>query len=86
MEDALRESSRLTSQTLTQRLNPYSDGRCSKSISFGNEVVFAESVLILILMEDALRAYNEMVSNSETFSVLILILMEDALRARSERS
>ena len=37
-------------------------------------------VLILVLMEDALRALEIGVENNRLLSVLILVLMEDALR------
>ncbi len=38
------------------------------------------SVLILVLMEDALRVFGLMIKEC-SFTVLILVLMEDALRA-----
>ncbi len=39
------------------------------------------SVLILVLMEDALRVVVLMMMDQSAFQVLILVLMEDALRA-----
>ena len=40
-------------------------------------------VLILVLMEDALRAHQEPQSRRRLYGVLILVLMEDALRVYS---
>ncbi len=60
-------------------LNPYSDGRCSKRLVKANLMEVGQVVLILILMEDALRDLEVKVSSVEA-TVLILILMEDALR------
>ena len=45
-------------------------------------IVSKEEVLILVLMEDALRVYIEKHGGS-SLEVLILVLMEDALRASS---
>ena len=36
-------------------------------------------VLILVLMEDALAHFDEMLTMLENYKVLILVLMEDAL-------
>ena len=59
-------------------LNPCSNGRCSASPKkeWSKEIL---SVLILVLMEDALRA---LLLHSKKYEegVLILVLMEDALR------
>ena len=41
---------------------------------------FANDVLILVLMEDALRALSEKPYGGDFTKVLILVLMEDALR------
>ena len=43
-------------------------------------------VLILVLMEDALRAAVTTYQNALDATVLILVLMEDALRAEKELS
>ena len=60
-------------------LNPCSNGRCSQSLS-GNEVkALLSEVLILVLMEDALRELI-MPRKRNGKAVLILVLMEDALR------
>ena len=60
-------------------LNPCSNGRCSARVYFQsyNSVV---AVLILVLMEDALRDLLS-IPLELLVSVLILVLMEDALRA-----
>ena len=59
-------------------LNPYSNGICSTSDE-GSEYHFGIHVLILILMEYALRVVINL-SLSLKMAVLILILMEYALR------
>ena len=46
---------------------------------------FANDVLILVLMEDALRVTHKLVMLKWLQMVLILVLMEDALRALSEK-
>ena len=45
-------------------------------------IVSKEEVLILVLMEDALRVYIEKHGGS-SLEVLILVLMEDALRGEN---
>ncbi len=65
MEDALRVEPSFSCTMLIEGLNPCSNGRCSASatsIDFHKEVKI--SVLILVLMEDALR--EEMISLLET--------------------
>ena len=59
-------------------LNPCSNGRCSASFyrSLPREL---QEVLILVLMEDALRV-NPNCLEKLLKMVLILVLMEDALR------
>ena len=59
-------------------LNPCSNGRCSAS-RFSLSKIKIVSVLILVLMEDALRAGLVLLSWMREV-VLILVLMEDALR------
>ncbi len=65
---------------LRVRLNPYSNGICSarEVRNLGSRLRFV-GVLILILMEYALRAAREG-KNVDYWCVLILILMEYALR------
>ena len=41
---------------------------------------FANDVLILVLMEDALRVHFQVLQGRACEGVLILVLMEDALR------
>ena len=64
---------------LIQRLNPCSNGRCSASLAFFRLWLENVGVLILVLMEDALREFEDFVSAYKN-AVLILVLMEDALR------
>ena len=42
------------------------------------------AVLILVLMEDTLRAKKASIYKVEIFAVLILVLMEDTLRVQSK--
>ena len=65
--------------TLLQGLNPCSNGRCSASGKLDEEMAQILSVLILVLMEDALRDTNDF-TEVAFIKVLILVLMEDALR------
>ena len=60
-------------------LNPYSNGRCPASRQKTPILWEGAEVLILVLMEDALR---ECLLSPDDLngSVLILVLMEDALR------
>ena len=64
----------------TGSLNPCSNGRCSASLVVGAELCNSEEVLILVLMEDALRGRYYMFYEYDGIEVLILVLMEDALR------
>ena len=60
-------------------LNPCSNGRCSASYSSRFSVEDSLWVLILVLMEDALRVCSR-IRITQRYRVLILVLMEDALR------
>ncbi len=60
-------------------LNPCSNGRCSASSCSHKCSTGVQQVLILVLMEDALRVLLQE-SSKFTGRVLILVLMEDALR------
>ena len=65
-------------------LNPCSNGRCSTRSRAERLREQPHQVLILVLMEDALRAVDRTPERMEQLDVLILVLMEDALRALSE--
>ena len=67
-------------QRISRSLNPCSNGRCSARCGEGCIIFRIISVLILVLMEDALRDRQTTRYNT-ALSVLILVLMEDALRA-----
>ena len=60
-------------------LNPCFNGRYSQSLG-RQRSPFLIFVLILVLMEDTLRAFSERLSNKSLHAVLILVLMEDTLR------
>ena len=60
-------------------LNPCSNGRCSASFKAFNHNNKIDVVLILVLMEDALRDMFTLLFDTAML-VLILVLMEDALR------
>ena len=60
-------------------LNPCSNGRCSARNLSSNVSAQVAEVLILVLMEDALRVLHNQ-SRDNVLKVLILVLMEDALR------
>ncbi len=61
-------------------LNPCSNGRCSASSSAHGWPSPRGGVLILVLMEDALRGEEIRRRINGYLGVLILVLMEDALR------
>ena len=63
-------------------LNPCSNGICSKSRSTPYKGWMLYQVLILVLMEYALRDFQEQDSFYCLVLVLILVLMEYALRAQ----
>ena len=79
MEDALRVVSEVSDGTQAFCLNPCSNGRCSAREYFYIEKQDGSKVLILVLMEDALRVRRRG-EKSNDYAVLILVLMEDALR------
>ena len=60
-------------------LNPCFNGRCTRTVVRGVNVVSLEYVLILVLMEDALVHSPDISSGNIFGKVLILVLMEDAL-------
>ena len=62
------------------RLNPCSNGRCSASRHRWAGQRSLHTVLILVLMEDALREDGTICDSYSDIEVLILVLMEDALR------
>ena len=63
-------------------LNPCSNGRCSARLTLVS-LVIPFFVLILVLMEDALRGDFGPSLLFIQAGVLILVLMEDALRGKS---
>ena len=81
MEDALRVPLYYLFKQVLSCLNPCSNGRCSASSQRSAFYVRVVAVLILVLMEDALREFRGFFDN-RPLDVLILVLMEDALRAR----
>ena len=82
MEDALRERV-ITTQLWRQLcLNPCSNGRCSASLFTKALTSKSATVLILVLMEDALREVEREDGTHLFLLVLILVLMEDALREK----
>ena len=81
MEDALRAGLVGLLVEGLLRLNPCSNGRCSARRFATDYYISSGIVLILVLMEDALRAYDDMDYVTYDILVLILVLMEDALRA-----
>ena len=64
-------------------LNPCSNGRCSASRRRPHRRGLCRGVLILVLMEDALRDYQNSTLLKNYVEVLILVLMEDALRVNT---
>ena len=61
------------------RLNPCCGGRWSQRIHI-NAKSREEGVLILVVVEDGLRARHELFTNNQIFKVLILVVVEDGLR------
>ena len=81
MEDALRVSEEEFNTVVHSKcLNPCSNGRCSARVWTSWLTRRGTSVLILVLMEDALRARERFSQIGLSLMVLILVLMEDALR------
>ena len=58
MEDALRETKGADARLSTDGLNPCSNGRCSARQQEPTQGATIQPVLILVLMEDALRAHR----------------------------
>ena len=56
MEDTLREVHFLTTRSCARRLNPCFNGRYSQSLELCYATQRVDKVLILVLMEDTLRA------------------------------
>ena len=54
MEDALVHNKKKIGSKIQKRLNPCFNGRCTRTINNINVVRLCNSVLILVLMEDAL--------------------------------
>ena len=71
----------LTMMISLRGLNPYCNGRCSQSAYGYIGHAKLSFVLILIVMEDALRVESHLLYN-RVIPVLILIVMEDALRGQ----
>ena len=61
-------------------LNPCFSGRCTASDDSESLSAWTWSVLILVLVEDALRGIAVASFISQIEAVLILVLVEDALR------
>ena len=76
-------TTRSSPSTALKSLNPCSNGRCSASEGSLTLELDDHGVLILVLMEDALRAAILWKSYQKCY-VLILVLMEDALRAKED--
>ena len=81
MEDTLRGSELGAYKTIAMCLNPCFNGRYSQRNRHCTVYQEADTVLILVLMEDTLRATND-ADFMTSESVLILVLMEDTLRDR----
>ena len=80
MEDGLREGENMTTNILPILcLNPCSCGRWSQRPSAITLSQRHHIVLILVLVEDGLRAHPNMKVTS-VLNVLILVLVEDGLR------
>ena len=77
MEDTLRDSN-IINRCTRYSLNPCFNGRYSQSRDYTTHTV-VYNVLILVLMEDTLRA-RQPTPISCAHEVLILVLMEDTLR------
>ena len=80
MEDALRGYKKLCKLVYINSLNPCCNGRCSASDNERASCSPQGEVLILVVMEDALRAKKKRNGNDKKSDVLILVVMEDALR------
>ena len=78
-------TTRSSPSTALKSLNPCSNGRCSASEGSLTLELDDHGVLILVLMEDALRAAILWKSYQKGY-VLILVLMEDALQVRTQGS
>ena len=78
MEDTLRETEEHSFIESRLSLNPCFNGRYSQSYSRISRNYFG-CVLILVLMEDTLRAPSSL-ALVKASTVLILVLMEDTLR------
>ena len=78
MEDALVPRIKFLLQPSTTRLNPCCNGRCTRTSLNIKTIINHDSVLILVVMEDALVLINEIASKTGV-TVLILVVMEDAL-------
>ena len=79
MEDALRVLRDFSMKVIRICLNPCSNGRCSARRLNPDCLEKLLKVLILVLMEDALRGpHRDYLCGHK--GVLILVLMEDALR------
>ena len=72
-------NSKTTRNGKEQCLNPCCNGRCSASWEDLGFQVTSKEVLILVVMEDALREKPSITSIGK-WEVLILVVMEDALR------
>ena len=64
---------------LAYGLNPCFNGRCTRTTFMLRQLVKEQSVLILVLMEDALAHRCLKLQGLKLSKVLILVLMEDAL-------
>ena len=85
MEDALVHNTIRGSYKSLTSLNPCFNGRCTRTDFGNNQEVKQKSVLILVLMEDALVHLTKRLSVVMHNIVLILVLMEDALVRCRER-
>ena len=82
MEDTLRVSLKVRIASQDCGLNPCFNGRYSQRFEYQNKRGLY-SVLILVLMEDTLRASQQSLKFALE-KVLILVLMEDTLRGFRE--
>ena len=82
----LSEESRYPQGAIRQRLNPYCNGTCSRSVVImctdGKEL----AVLILIVMEHALGERQILIGYQNPSYVLILIVMEHALGGSTQKT
>ena len=65
---------------MSRGLNPCFNGRWSARLNTEIYTYGKIGVLILVLMEDGLRDYQEKTGRIMSVKVLILVLMEDGLR------